>query len=425
VAQPATASHRESPVARGRILIGVSGYDYPSWRGPFYPADLPARRHLEFISRRFPSIELNGTFYSLKSPSSFTRWAEETPDGFIFAIKGSRFITQNLKLTRAEIPLANFYASGVLALGAKTGPFLWQLPPQLRFDPARLDAFIDLLPRTTAAAERLAARYEPRRLKRGALTQAAARARYRHAFEVRHPSWLDPAFFALLRRRRCGFVIADTAATFPYAEEVTADFVYVRLHGSRVLYGSSYTDEELDRWADRIEAWAARGLDVHVYFDNDAHAYAPGDASRLLARCGGVAHDAHALDRDEPAAHHLVQDRHQAVDPLLRIDDLDDDRQVAGEVEDAHRVDDASRPEPLHAAEHRDPGEALLSEPLHERAVEGPVVPLVRLAHEDAGQNLLAIENSHRGERYRPGAPRSRRRATERAGAVMSRSRRP
>jgi len=269
----------------GQVLIGVSGYNYLGWRGLYYPPGLPPRRFLEHISRRLPSVELNATFYSLQSPACFARWVEQTPPEYVFAVKGSRFITHNLKLGRPDLALANFYASGVLALGRKTGPFLWQLPPLLRFNPERVEAFIDALPRTTAEAERLAARHDPSLLKRGALAEAAGRCRYRHAFEVRHPTWMDPAFFALLRRRHCGFVIADTAGKFPYSEEITADFVYVRLHGSQVLYGSSYTDDELDRWTDRVEGWARQGLDVYVYFDNDQHAYAPLDATRLLARC--------------------------------------------------------------------------------------------------------------------------------------------
>lgn len=294
VASAAALARSSAGRDRGRVLVGVSGYDYPGWRGPFYPPGLPARRALEYASRRFPSIELNGTFYSLKSPATFARWAAETPPGFVFAVKGSRFITHNKKLAGAELALANFYASGVLALGKKTGPFLWQLPPGLRFDAARLETFIDLLPRTTSDAERLAALHDPGVLRRGALTLAPERARYRHAFEIRHPSFLDPALYALLRRRRCAFVIADTAGVFPCAEEVTADFVYVRLHGSQALYAGGYTDAELDRWADHAAAWAAAGLDVYVYFDNDAHAHAPRDAARLLQRCGGRAPSAEA-----------------------------------------------------------------------------------------------------------------------------------
>src|SRR5436190_16174770 len=266
----------------GRVFIGTSGYDYAGWRGRFYPAELPRRQWLHHASERFNSIELNGTFYSLKNPDVFRRWAAETPSrGFVFAIKGSRFVTHNLKLRRSEGALANFFASGILALGGKTGPFLWQLPDSYRFDAERIDTFLRLLPRTSAAAEDLARGHDSR-LKRGALVKAAARVRYRHAFEVRHPSYFHPEFFDLLRRHRIAFVIADTAGKWTLAEEVTASFVYVRLHGSRILYGSDYTDEELSAWAARIRRWSEEGRDVYVYFDNDQHAYAPHDALDLM-----------------------------------------------------------------------------------------------------------------------------------------------
>ena len=266
-----------------RAFIGISGYDYKAWRGRFYPDDLPARRWLEFASRQFNSIELNGTFYSLKSPAVFERWVGEVPREFVFAIKGGRFITHNLKLRNAEASLGNFYASGVLALGRLTGPFLWQLPATYRFDPERLDAFFRLLPRSSREGEDVARRHD-HRLRRGALLDAAARIPYRHAFEVRHPSYFHEEFYALLREHRIGFVIADTAGKFPYAEEVTADFVYVRLHGSRQLYASGYTDEELDAWARKVARWRRAGCDVYVYFDNDAKVHAPFDALRLEER---------------------------------------------------------------------------------------------------------------------------------------------
>jgi uncharacterized protein YecE (DUF72 family) len=180
---------RISPSPHPRAYIGISGYDYKGWRGDFYPADLPARRWLEYASRRFNSIELNGTFYSLKSPRVFERWLAETPEeGFVFAVKGSRFLTHNLKLRRAESSLGNFFASGVLALGEKTGPFLWQLPGTYRFDAERLDAFMRMLPRSSREAERVALRHDER-LRRGALVDAPADAPYRHAFEVRHPTY--------------------------------------------------------------------------------------------------------------------------------------------------------------------------------------------------------------------------------------------
>jgi uncharacterized protein YecE (DUF72 family) len=272
----------------GHIRIGTSGYDYPHWRSRFYPADLPRNRWLAYLAERLDTVELNGTFYSLKSPDVFRRWVAGTPPGFLFAVKGSRFITHNLKLRRAEGALANFFASGVLALGRKTGPFLWQLPDSYRFEPERLETFLRLLPRSSEAAADLA-RGHDHRLKRGALVEPAAKVRYRHAFEVRHESYFTGEFYELLRRHRCGFVVADTAGTFSYAEEVTARFVYVRLHGSRKLYGSAYTPAELAAWAGRLEAWAgpARGgRDVYVYFDNDARAYAPRDAMALAGIVG-------------------------------------------------------------------------------------------------------------------------------------------
>jgi uncharacterized protein YecE (DUF72 family) len=222
----------------------------------------------------------------LKSPDVFRRWVEATPArGFVFAVKGSRYITHNLKLRRAEQALANFFASGILLLGRKTGPFLWQLPASYRFDPARIEGFLDLLPWTSQEAEALA-RGHDRRLKRGSAVVAAEPVAYRHAFEVRHPSYFHPEFYDLLRRRGVAFVIAETAGKWGYAEEVTAPFVYVRLHGSQVLYGSRYAPEELDRWAARVVGWL-RGRparDVHVYFDNDHRAYAPHDATALRGR---------------------------------------------------------------------------------------------------------------------------------------------
>jgi uncharacterized protein YecE (DUF72 family) len=272
-----------------RAYIGISGYDYQPWRGRFYPDDLPRRRWLEFASRTFNSVELNGTFYSLKSPAVFERWVSEVPNrNFVFAVKGGRFITHNLKLRNAERSLGNFFASGVLALGRMTGPFLWQLPATYRFDAERMDAFMRLLPKTTREAEAVALQHDDR-LRRGALVDAAAPVKLRHAFEVRHESYFHDEFYAILREHRCAFVVADTAGKFPYAEEVTADFVYVRLHGSRELYASGYTDAELDEWAGKVATWRTMGgkqRDVYVYFDNDAKVHAPFDAKRLAERVG-------------------------------------------------------------------------------------------------------------------------------------------
>jgi uncharacterized protein YecE (DUF72 family) len=271
------------PPRKPSARVGISGYIYPNWRGVFYPRGLPARRELEYASRQFNSIELNGTFYSLKSPAVFQRWHDESPDGFVFAIKGSRFITHNLKLRNVEAALGNFLASGTLALAEKTGPFLWQLPGTYGFDAERINSFLSFLPRTTTDAEAIA-RGHDHRLKRGALVDAPRRMRYRHALEVRHPSYFNDELYDILRQQKVAFVVADTAGKFPYAEEITADFVYARLHGSRKLYVSGYTPRELDEWAGRAKRWLRRGHDSYVYFDNDAKVYAPRDARNLSAR---------------------------------------------------------------------------------------------------------------------------------------------
>ena len=267
----------------GRVRVGISGYVYAGWRGRFYPPELPGRKWLEYASRQFNSIELNGTFYSLKSATIFERWVSEVPADFVFAVKGSRFITHNLKLRNAEAALANFFASGVLALGRRTGPFLWQLPATYGFTPERVKGFLELLPKSAKAASRLAARHD-HRVSDPLLTPAAP-VRYRHAFEARHPSFFCDEFYDLLRAHGCALVLADTAGKFPYAEELTGDFVYVRLHGSTQLYVSGYSDPELDAWATKIRRWR-RTRDVYVYFDNDAKVHAPFDARRLADRLG-------------------------------------------------------------------------------------------------------------------------------------------
>jgi uncharacterized protein YecE (DUF72 family) len=267
------------------IRIGTSGWLYPPWRGKFYPKGLPHRRELEYLSHRLNSVEINGSFYSLQRPDRFRSWVAQTPDDFVFAVKGGRFITHMKRLRDVEIPLANFFASGVLALGAKLGPVLWQLPPTLRFDPDALAAFLDLLPRTTSAAAALARRRDDRLDGRDWLTTDADRP-VRHALEVRHPSFTDPAFLDLLRERDIAVVVADTAGTFPYLEDVTAGLAYVRLHGDVELYASGYGDEALDAWAAKIRQFAAATSDVYVYFDNDMHAHAPRDAINLAQRLG-------------------------------------------------------------------------------------------------------------------------------------------
>ena len=295
----------------GRVRIGISGWRYKGWRGVFYPKGLQQRRELEYASRIFDSIEINGTFYSLQKPEYFRQWAEETPPGFVFALKGGRFITHMLKLRGVEEALANYFASGPLALGAKIGPVLWQFPPQLGFDRVRFESFFKLLPRTTKQAARLAKKCNVRVLGRSCL-EASVDVPIRHAVEIRHESFATPEFVELLREHDIALVAADTVE-WPLLLDVTADFVYVRLHGSEQLYWSGYEDVALDEWAQRVVGWArgetpgrviaeaqrgranearcvtgdcapVKPRDVYVYFDNDAKVRAPFDAQGLRER---------------------------------------------------------------------------------------------------------------------------------------------
>jgi uncharacterized protein YecE (DUF72 family) len=267
------------------IRIGISGWRYEPWRGVFYPEGLAQRRELEFCGQHFPSVEINGSFYSLQRPEYYEAWYRETPPGFVFAVKGSRYITHMLRLTGIEKPLANFYASGILNLKHKLGPFLWQFPEMFHFKPERLEAFFALLPRDTAQALSLARRRDARMIGRSRLAIDAVRP-LRHAIEIRHPSFVHPEFLALLRKHRIGLVVADTAGKWPRMFDVTADFVYVRLHGDKVIYTSGYTRRALDQWAKRIRAWDRRGADVYVYFDNDVKVRAPYDAQALMRKLG-------------------------------------------------------------------------------------------------------------------------------------------
>ncbi len=270
----------------GRIRVGISGWRYAGWRGDFSPRGLPQRRELAYAAELMGSIEINGSFYSLQRPSSYARWQEETPEGFVFAVKGGRFITHMKKLAGVENALANFFASGVLALGPKLGPVLWQLPPNLGFHPQRLGDFFDLLPRTLRGAAELARHHDEKVPESRALTTTDTDRPLRHALEVRHPSFDSDEAHELLRRHDVSFVVADSAGRFPLVERLSSDFVYVRLHGDSELYTSGYGEEALDRWAGRCLRWAGQGREVFVYFDNDAKGFAPHDALALQARLG-------------------------------------------------------------------------------------------------------------------------------------------
>ncbi|MBR0644653.1 DUF72 domain-containing protein [Plastoroseomonas hellenica] len=287
-------------MATGAIRIGISGWTYAAWRGVFYPKGLPQRQELAHAARQFRSVEINGTFYGLQRPESFGRWRDETPEGFVFAIKGSRYITHMRKLRDVETPLANFLASGPLRLGPKLGPILWQFPPRMRFDHGLFRDFLALLPRDTGAAAALARQHDARMDGR-AWVDCDVDQPLRHAIEIRHESFRDAGFIDLLREYGAALVTADTVE-WPLLMDLTADFVYCRLHGSEQLYASGYGPKALDRWADRIRAWArgaepadaervlaptrprAAGRDVYLYFDNDAKVRAPADAAALIRR---------------------------------------------------------------------------------------------------------------------------------------------
>lgn len=268
----------------GEIRVGTSGWRYASWRGDFYPRGLVQRRELAYLAERMTSVELNGSFYSLQRPSTYARIASETPDDFMVAVKGSRFITHLKQLREVEVPLANFLASGVLALGAKLGPLLWQLPPSLPYDEGRARAFFDLLPRSASAVAELARGHDDRLAEDRVVLSAPVDLPVRHALEVRHDSWLSDSALELLRAGDIGLVVADSPRRWPYSEERTSSLRYVRLHGHTELYASGYSSRSLDAWAERCRRWAAEGDDVLVYFDNDARGRAPHDAVALLRR---------------------------------------------------------------------------------------------------------------------------------------------
>ncbi|MFE2751874.1 DUF72 domain-containing protein [Actinosynnema sp. NPDC059335] len=239
-------------VTVGEIRIGTSGWRYPEWRGGFYPRGLQQRLELQFLSRRLDTVEINGSFYGLRKPTDYKSWFERTPEGFVFAVKGHREITHLKRLRDVGKDVEEFFDSGVLDLGPKLGPVLWQLPPTLPSRLERLAGFLDLLPGPPV----------------------------RHALEIRHPSWDTPELADLLSRHNVALVAAESAGRFPEPREPTADFVYARLHGDRELYVSAYSDPALDRWAARFREWSAE-RDVYVYFDNTMRGAAPFDALAL------------------------------------------------------------------------------------------------------------------------------------------------
>jgi uncharacterized protein YecE (DUF72 family) len=310
-----------TPSARqraGTIRIGISGWRYPPWRGVFYPKGLAQTRELAFASRALASVEINGSFYSLQHPQSYAQWYAATPPGFVFAVKANRYLTHFLRLNNVAKPLANFLSSGLFNLREKLGPILWQFPENFRYRPELLEDFLALLPRDTGQALAIARRREARMHGRARLAIDAIRP-LRHAIEVRSETFADPAFVAQLRRHDVALVVADTAGKWLFREDVTADFVYIRLHGDEELYASGYGDAALERWAGKIRAWSTgrepadavriteapapkrSRRDVYCYFDNDRKVHAPFDARRLIEKLDLGAGLVAITDRDDPS----------------------------------------------------------------------------------------------------------------------------
>ncbi len=279
----------------GTIRVGVSGWDYDDWQGRFYPATQPRAQRLAFVASRLDTVECNATFYSLTTPAAVRRWRDALPAGRVMAIKGSRYITHVRRLRQVRTPLATFFASGILELGARLGPVLWQLPPRMRFDPDVLDGFLGMLPHDTEAAAALAAEHDDRVVEPA--FGPGEHHRLRHVLEVRDPRFLCAEAVRIARHHGVALAFSHSSA-WPYVEEITAGFVYVRLHGPEALYASPY-EEQLSWWAARVRAWHQGGQpddavrvsdlrppvrlerDVYVYFDNDTHGYAPREALAL------------------------------------------------------------------------------------------------------------------------------------------------
>jgi uncharacterized protein YecE (DUF72 family) len=284
----------------GQIRVGISGWRYVPWRGIFYPPKLPQRQELEFASSKLSSLEINGTFYSMQRPTSFQSWYSSTPPDFKFSVKGPRYITHIQRLREVETPLSNFLASGVLLLGEKLGPFLWQFPPSFKLDLEKMENFLKLLPHDVAAAKYLASNHDPWMKKRAAFEDAQDHYKLHHAIEIRNKTFAVPEFLELLRKYDVAIVFADSVE-WPKITDLTSDFVYCRMHGSEVLYASGYDAKALDQCAEWVLAWAkgnepptekilekkppaAKTRDVYVYFDNDAKVRAPFDAQELIKR---------------------------------------------------------------------------------------------------------------------------------------------
>lgn len=264
-----------------KIRIGISGWTYPDWRGTFYPDHVTIKNELQFASRAFHSIEVNGTFYSLQKPKIFEKWHDETPAGFSFAIKAPKYVTHERRLKDVATPVANFLASGILALKDKLGPLLWQLPPHLPYDVVRLRAFLEGLPHTTKDAVKIAKNHSEWMAERCYLETDADRP-LQHALEVRHHSYVNDEFLALMKEHGVAIVIGDTAGKWPMIEHITGSMVYIRLHGDEELYPKGYTKPALKSWAKKIADLSTQVESVYAFCDSDFKIAAPMDAKHLM-----------------------------------------------------------------------------------------------------------------------------------------------
>jgi len=236
------------------LYIGTSGWSYKHWHGIFYPEDLKPGKYLEYYTTRFRCVELNSSFYHLPQKKTVEGWMTRTPGSFIFCPKLSRYITHQLKLLNVDEALQKFFEV-FEGMKEKLGPVLIQLPPQLSYDEPRIQYFLELLKK----------QYNE----------------YRFAIEIRHKSWLNDNFFTLLSQYGVAYVIADSGKRYPYHEEVTTDFVYLRFHGREQLYASDYSEDELKQYAQKISAWLDDGKKVWVFFNNDYHGFAVKNAEKL------------------------------------------------------------------------------------------------------------------------------------------------
>lgn len=268
---------------QGVVRTGTAGWVYEPWRGTFFPKGLVQKKELAYAASRLTSIEINATFRANQKPESFMRWAGETPAGFQFSIKGPQLVTHIRRLKNCRQELANFFASGPLALGDRLGPFIWQLPPNLGFDRDVLAAFLQCLPRDVDAYQALA-READGKGKAPPFLAADGVGRIRHAMEMRHPSFEDPAVNALLEEFNVARVNADTKEN--PARRLTADFAYCRLQGPARTGAEGYGPDDITDWAASIGDWRDAGHDVFAYFVHEDKVHAPGNAIALRQALG-------------------------------------------------------------------------------------------------------------------------------------------